>query len=78
MDEPSISGRDVVPPKGKRQRDTDDCMAMPDNKGEEKKAKIDEPGRAGFVASLKIRVPEYYDSDCEPTSEYYEGDCEST
>ncbi|OEL18197.1 hypothetical protein BAE44_0020782 [Dichanthelium oligosanthes] len=70
----STSGGDVVALKGKRQRDRDDIKAMPDDKCEEKKVKFDEPApsgllarRAGFVPHLKIRIPEYYDSDYEST-----------
>ena len=45
MDKPFVSGGDVVQRKGKRRHDAAACTAMPDDKGEEKKAKIDKAVR---------------------------------
>ncbi|CAN6296588.1 unnamed protein product [Urochloa humidicola] len=74
---------DAVPLNGKRQRDTDDCLAKADGECDQKKVKIEKPvpipsgllaRRAGFVPQhLEVDVPEYklrhfiYDSDCEST-----------
>ncbi|KAG2543598.1 hypothetical protein PVAP13_9NG761600 [Panicum virgatum] len=79
-DESSTSGGDVVALNGKRQRD-EACVSMPGDEREEKRVKkTDEPAapsgrllarRAGFVAHLTIRVPEYKHRhicfDCEST-----------
>ena len=76
----STSGGGDVPLNGKRQHD-EACVSMPGEEREEKKVKTDEPAapsggllarRAGFVAHLTIRVPDYKyghicDFDCEST-----------
>lgn len=69
MNKPSLSGGDIVQRKGKRRHDDAACTAVPDDKGEEKKAKIDKAVRrsslwtrrradAATSSHLEVHVPE--------------------
>jgi len=68
MDKPFVSGGDIVQRKGKRRHDDAACTAMPDDKGEEKKAKIDKAVRRSSLwtrrrsdaatSHLEVHIPE--------------------
>lgn len=70
MGKPSISGGDIVQlqRKGKRRHDDAACTAVPDDKGEDKKAKIDKAVRRSSLwtrrradaatSHLEVHIPE--------------------